>query len=228
MQDNERRNYAMLVRSRDFFATRATIFPATSRGGELFATLETVLGEIESNAEAKVLHASAAAQGTASRGATRDILCATLKAWSRTARAIAADIPGFDKLFRLPRGINDQTLLSTARAFLTNAEPHKAEFVRNEFAPTFHEDLRALVNEFEQSISNQNQSLGARVSATRAVKTAIARGVALVRQLDAIVRNKFSADPAALAEWDSATHVERAPRRAKPKPNSGNGATHSD
>lgn len=228
MQDSERRNYEMLVRSRDYYTTRSASFPATSRGGELFAALEIVLREIESNAEAKVSHASAAAQGTANRGATREKLRGNLMAWRRTARAISVDVPGFDKLFRLPRGTNDQLLLSTARSFLTNAEPHKAEFVRNEFPPTFHEDMRTLVNDFEQSISTQNQSLGARVSATKSVKTAIAHGVALVRQLDAIVRNKFSADPAALAEWERATHVERAPRRAKPKPNSGNGTPHSD
>lgn len=223
MQDNERRNYEMLVRVRDFFVPRAASFPATSRGGEIFTALEAALGEIESNAEAKVSHTSAAAQGTANRGAMRETLRGNLKAWNRTARAISVDVSGFDKLFRLPRDNNDQSLLSTARSFLTNAEPHKAEFVRNEFPSTFHEDLRALVNDFEQSISSQNQSLGARVSATRAVKTAVARGVALVRQLDAIVRNKFSSDPAAIAEWDRATHVERAPRRAKSKPDTGNG-----
>jgi hypothetical protein len=34
-----------------------------------------------------------------------------------------------------------------------------------------------------------------------------------LRELDAIVRNIFDDDPASLAAWTSASHVERAPRR---------------
>ena len=228
MQDNERRNYEMLGCARDFFVPRADGFPTTSSGGELITELNGVLQEISLNAEAKVSHASAAAQGTANRGAARDSLRGLVEAISRTARAMALDTPGFDKLFQMPRGSNDQSLLMTARAFLTNSEAHKADFIRNELPATFHEDLRRLISEFEQSIASQNQNLGARVSATRAVKTKIVHGISIVRRLDAIVRNKFSGDAASLAEWERATHVERAPRRAKPKPNSGNGASSSN
>jgi hypothetical protein len=38
-----------------------------------------------------------------------------------------------------------------------------------------------------------------------------------VRELDAIVRNTFRDDPATLAEWTSARHIERAPRHAAPQ-----------
>ena len=223
MQDNERRNYEMLMRSRGFFVPRATAFPAASRGGELIAELDEVLREIEANAQAKVSHASAAAQGTANRNELRVTLRGNLGGMNRTARAMALDTPGLDKLFQMPRGSSDQSLLMTARAFLTNSEALKADFIRNELPPTFHEDLRALAASFEQSIASQNLSLGARVSATRAVRTAVTRGVSIVRRLDAIVRNKFADDSASLAEWERATHVERAPRRAKQKPAGGNG-----
>jgi hypothetical protein len=228
MQDSERRNYEMLARVRDFQGPRAASFPAATRGGELFASLDAVLREIETNAEAKESHTSTAAQGTANRRTAREALRRSLEALNRTARAMAFDTPGLDKLFRLPRGSSDQSLLITSRAFLTNAEPLKTEFIRNEHPATFHEDLRALISNFEQSITSQNQSRGARVSATKGVKDAVSRGVALVRQLDAIVRNKFAADPASLAEWTSAAHVERAPRRAKPKPTTGNGTPPSN
>lgn len=222
MQDSERRNYEMLARVRDLHSTRAASFPAGSRSGELFAELAEVLAQIDANAEAKVSHASAAAQATANRREARASLRAILEALSRTARAMSLDTPGLDKRFQLPRGNGDQSLLITAHAFLTNAEPLKAEFIRNELPTTFHDDLRALIADFEQSITTQNQSRGARVSATRGVKTAVGHGVEIVRRLDAIVRNKFAADPASLAAWESAAHVERAPRRSKTKPTSDN------
>lgn len=218
MQDSERRNYEMLVRSRGFFVPRVAAFPAASRGGELIAELDEVLRKIETNAQAKVSHASAAAQGTANRNELRVTLVRNLGGMKRTARAMALDTPGIDKLFQMPRGSSDQLLLMTARAFLTNSEALKAEFIRNELAPTFHEDLSALVSDFDQSIAGQNRSLSARVSATRGVKIAVKQGVSVVRRLDAIVRNKFADDSATLAEWERATHVERAPRRAKQKP----------
>ena len=228
MQDNERRNYEMLVRARDFFVQRAASFPAASRGGELIEELNEALSEIDMNAEAKVSHASAAAQGTTNRREARETLRRNLEALNRTARAMALDTPGLDKRFQMPRGSSDQSLLITARAFLTNSETLKADFIRNEIAATFHEDLRGLISGFEQTITRQNQNLGARVSATRAVKTTVARGISIVRRLDAVVRNKFAEDSAALAEWERATHVERAPRRAKQKPASGNGESPSN
>jgi hypothetical protein len=49
------------------------------------------------------------------------------------------------------------------------------------------------------------------VAATVAVSDAAERGHNAVRELDAIVRNIFRDDPAALAEWESASHVERPP-----------------
>jgi hypothetical protein len=71
MQDSERRNYEMLARVRDFHGPRAASFPAATRGGELFVSLDAVLREIEANAEAKESHTSTAAQGTANRRAAR-------------------------------------------------------------------------------------------------------------------------------------------------------------
>ena len=47
--------------------------------------------------------------------------------------------PGLDKLFRLPRGSNDQSLLIAARGFVNELEPRKAEFIRHELAPYGHE-----------------------------------------------------------------------------------------
>jgi hypothetical protein len=40
----------------------------------------------------------------------------------------------------------------------------------------------------------------------------------IVREFDALFRNTFADDPATLAKWESASHVERrAPRQAKAK-----------
>ena len=47
-------------------------------------------------------------------------------------------------------------------------------------------------------------------------------GVAEVTHLDAIMRNKYARNPDKLSAWDSASHIERAPQRAKkPAPPAG-------
>jgi hypothetical protein len=43
-------------------------------------------------------------------------------------------------------------------------------------------------------------------------------GIKTMQELDPVMRNLFADDPAALAQWYSARHVERAPRRKKEKP----------
>lgn len=64
-------------------------------------------------------------------------------------------------------------------------------------------------------MSAQAGGLGGHVAASAAIDDAIARGVVLLRKLDVIVRNKYSHNPSVLAEWTTASHVERAPKHAK-------------
>ena len=57
---------------------------------------------------------------------------------------------------------------------------------------------------------------GNRVAASAGLDELTERGNEIVRKLDAIVRNKYANNAAVLAEWTSASHTERAARRAKP------------
>lgn len=43
-------------------------------------------------------------------------------------------------------------------------------------------------------------------------------GIAALRKLDPLMHNKYRNDPVRLAEWLSASHVERAPRTKEKKP----------
>jgi hypothetical protein len=53
------------------------------------------------------------------------------------------------------------------------------------------------------------------VASTAAVGRLIREGMAEVMQLDAIMNNKYARNPDRMRAWDSASHVDRAPRRAK-------------
>jgi hypothetical protein len=123
------------------------------------------------------------------------------------------DVPGLNEKFRLPRGNNDQQLLSAARAFATDALPLKAQFISHELPADFLEDLEADITALEAAIDDQSGGTGSRVAAGAAIDDAMERGAAIARKLDAIVKNKYGNNRATLAEWTSASHTERAPRK---------------
>ncbi|MDT7541967.1 MAG: hypothetical protein QOE33_1871 [Acidobacteriota bacterium] len=224
MKSTERRSYEMFVRAHGFGETKATAFPPSTSGGALFAQLGAVVAELDSHTEAQVAHRSEAAQGATSKDAARKALRADLKAISDTAHALSFSKPGLQERFRLPRGNNDQSLLIAARDFRTNAELLKADFTRLELPADFLDTLQARIDAFEQGLTGRNANRVAQVTATSAIANAIERGLALVRQLDAVVRNKFRDDPVTLAAWESASHVQHlTKRRTSPKGSTASG-----
>lgn len=234
MNDNETRRHQMFLRVQSVGSARSADFAANSIGQQLYATLSAIITEIEGHAASEVSGSGLSRQGTTTRRQAREALREDLEAISRTARAMAtmsdAAVPGLDNKFRLPRGNNDQQLLSAARAYAVDALPFKAQFIAHELPADFLEDLAADIEAMEAAISEQSGGLGNRVSAGAAIDDAIDRGVEVKRKLDVIMKNKYANNPAVLAEWISASHTERAPKRKKgteepPDGSSGGGST---
>lgn len=217
MKDTENRRYEMFARARDFGAAHTSAFAPATRGGALFAELNAVVLELEAHATTQSSATSSAQQGTTTKAVARDRLRRQLEAINHTAHALAHDMPGLDDKFRMPRGNNDQNLLHTARAFAADAAPFAPKFIEFELPPSFSADLEAAIADFEQAVSHQQTGTQSHVAATAAIDATIERGMNIVSQLDAIVRNKFSDDAATLAAWQSARHTQRAPR-SKPQP----------
>ncbi len=216
MDDLENRRREMFIRAHGFGVSRSADFPSGTLGAQLFVDLATVMADLNQDAATQVSGFGGAEQGTSTRAVTRQALRDQLRAINRTAEAIAQDIPGFDDPFRMPPFGNDQNLVHAARAIATNALPSSAQFISHELPADFLADLNTAIANFEAAIAQQAHSVGAQVSAGAAIDEAIAEGLKIVKKLDAIVRNKYTDDPAALAEWTSASHTERSPKRAKP------------
>jgi hypothetical protein len=165
------------------------------------------------HASTQVSGLSTAQQGVTGKAAARDELRRDMEAISRTARSMAFDTPGIEDKFRLPRQPKDQEWLNAARAFAADAQPLAAEFVRRGLPADFLADLASDIESFEQAIIRTTSGRSAHVAATAAIDDLIEDGMKYLRQLDTVVRNIFADDPASLAAWISASHVERAPRR---------------
>ncbi|HEX8633578.1 MAG TPA: hypothetical protein VF703_05440 [Pyrinomonadaceae bacterium] len=216
MKDSDTRRYEAFLRVRDFGAAHAAQFPPNSFGAEKLAALDAVIAALDQHASTQASGLSTAQQGVTGKAAARDELRRDMEAISRTARSMAFDTPGLEDKFRLPRTPKDQELLSTARAFAADAQPLAAEFARRGLPADFLTDLTSDIESFEQAVSRKTTGRAAHVAATAAIDDLIEDGLKHLRQLDAVVRNIFSDDPATLAAWTSASHVERAPRRKRP------------
>ena len=226
MNDNENRRRQTFARVHEFFASHTNDFALNSLGRTLSTNLTTIITELDGHASAEASGIGSERQGTSTRAQARRALREDLEAISRTARAMAGEVSGIDDKFRMPAAGNDQRLLTAARAFATDAAPLSAQFIAHELPADFLADLNADIVALETAIDNQSSGTGDHVAASAAIDDAIDRGVDTVRKLDAIVKNKYTNNSAVLAEWISASHTERAPRRrasgssqAPPPPN---------
>jgi hypothetical protein len=212
MKRDETFTLEMFIRAHGFWITHADAFPPTSRGGELFAIITTSIAELRGHAATQDSKSRASKEGTTIKEVALSDLQDDLEAITRTARAMAITMPGLNDKFRMPRNVGEQKFLAAARAIAQDAVAFKDEFIKRGLPATFLDDLNAQITEIEQTIDERNQQAGAKVSATAAIDDAVGHGMNAVRELDAIVRNTFRDDPATLAEWTSARHIERAPK----------------
>src|SRR5205085_565687 len=81
-------------------------------------------------------------------------------------------------------------------------------------APDFIDDLKTRALAIGQTVDGRAQETSDRITSTTNVGTAAEQGLAAVRELDATVLNIYKDNPAELAAWESASHVERPPRHA--------------
>ena len=214
MKDTERRRLEMFIRVREFGVPRSAQFPSTSFAGEQFTILDDVINALETHTSAQESGKGAVREGTSSAAAALDEVMRDLEALNRTARAMAMTTPGLANKFRVPHNQSNQAVLAVARAQLTDAQPLKAEFIKRGMPADFLEDLQADIEEMEQSIARKAQGAETRTAATEGIDDEIDQGMKAARELDPIMRNTFANDPATLAAWLGASHVERHQRRA--------------
>jgi plasmid stability protein len=215
MNDKQRRRVERLVRSRDLGVTQGG-FPATSAGGRALAGITGRLEEIENLEAQRSTNLRAAQQGNSKRSEARKALRAWLKAISETTETIALDSPEVKDKFRIPRtNLNDQNLLGLARSILAEVTPFKTRFIEYDMPSDFLETFSAVIEDFEQAISQQNTGRSGRSTTNVAIDAALDAAEQDLERLDTAMRNKFAGDAATLSAWKSAARLHGAPQKQK-------------
>ena len=129
--------------------------------------------------------------------------------------ATAEGTPEIMDNFRMPHGTNDTVIAARARAFADAALPLKAKFLALEHPADFIEALRQRVVDFENADSDQSTGLQDQVGATPSIDDLIDQGLVVLKQLDAIMHNKYAGNPEKLAAWLTASNIQRPSSNAK-------------
>jgi hypothetical protein len=197
----------------EFCSSHSSDFAPTSLGAQLSAKVSTKLSELTSLTGTQAAGDGAARQGTELRADARDDLRSRLQRFNRTAHAIAITVPGLDNKFRVPRGDNDEELVAAARATARDAVEFKDHFIAHAMAPTCIDDLNASITRFEDTMDDQSGAVGDRVGSRVAINQALEELMLTRRQLNPIMENTYADDPATLAAWQRASHIERAAKK---------------
>ena len=211
MNDREARRHDMFGRVQTFGKANAADFAAGSKAAGHFSRLAQIVADLDIE-KARQNGGSATAKEV-----LFDSLRLDLQSIARTARAIDAGEPGFADRFRNPPTPTQQALLTAADAFARElADPAiVAKFVAYELPADFVADLADDIAAIRSADADMQSDDQTGVASTAAVGRLIREGMAEVMQLDAIMNNKYARNPDRMRAWDSASHVDRAPRRAK-------------
>jgi hypothetical protein len=204
----------MFIRLREFAVAEAATFPATTVAGRAFAEIGTAITEFETEAAHQAGAGGALRGGTANKADAREDLEDMLVMMRRTARAMAQTVSGLREKFRVPRNATDVEILATAETFVTDATPLKNDFIEYGLPATFLEDLNVLMADLREAMDQQAAGRRQQVTSTASLSDILSRAYLALKRVDPIVRNTFRNQPNKLAAWESARHVERAPRRS--------------
>jgi len=214
VNDKQRRGSERVQRVIMYMDTPNEDFPEGSKGDTLTARLRELSAQataLDAEREAK---ATKRRQGTEGREETRTALRRMRKSAWDTYKAIAPEHPEIRGLFESPsKSNNDQALATSVRSYANAAAPHSALFNEYGLTPAFFNDMRLKADALDGYAALQGAGITEGVNANAALDETLRQADEVVERLDAIVRNKYRDNPARLSEWESASRLERAPRR---------------
>ena len=216
MNDKSRRYIEAGQRCRQWIVDNAALIPS----GSLFETkcsaltdsvdkLETLSGEAES-------FAAEGFSATDVKGSERIDLLDIMKKVRDAARAAEPDHPGTRDRYRYTTNMSDQALLAAGRSFAAGGTTDQA-LLQDYGAPShWPAAVTTACDEFEASFGQQDSAVGSRVGKNAEINDELANMIALKSTISHMVPNFCSGHKAAQAAWDSAAHIEDAPKKKMP------------
>ncbi len=198
-------------------------FPPASVGAQQFALVAAAVPTTDELAASQVSGSGLKKSGVVSKAVAHLLLHDELLGITDAAHSLALlGTTGLEGKFRMPRSAGDQALLNSARAYAADAAPFEAQFISLNIEPDFIAHLNTSITALESALATKTAGQGDEAVATGGLADATHKAAIALRVLGTIVPNKYKKNPAVLAEWATASHIEkhtpvpRAPKPAKP------------
>ncbi len=199
----------------------AADFPVASLGGQQFALIHTAVALTANLGADQVSGTEQAHSAVLGKNACRLHLRDDMITITNAAHSLVllgnTTIGG---KFQMPHSNGDQPLLNAARAFAADAGAFSGAFISVGLPATFITQLNADIITFENFITDKGNALGVQVNATGGLDDTVRHAATALHALKTVVKNAYKNNPARLAEWATASHVERHTPvpRAQPTP----------
>ncbi len=213
MEDKERRKFDRAERQAAYMTANAADYAANSPGAKTAALLKTDIEAVKGFAAGQASGADGRSQHVSSKHDDLDDLKELMKMLDRAGDALEDEFPGIENLFGLPRNRNEHSILAAAQAQYDASEQYESALLEYDLPPTFRADMLDLISAINAANEAADTSGTAGAGSTGGLKAAIARLNEHSKKLDNINRNKLRSDPAKLAAWTTANHLERDPQR---------------
>lgn len=221
MNDKNRRVSALATSMDGFFEGLEADFPANSIAGQRIAAMAGLVVRIDELASRQAQERGAAKAATERKNTSGEEIKRRMKEMRSTAISVETVQPGVSQNFNLPASQSEESWLETARAFVAAGTTFKPLFISRAMPDDFLEGLASAVENFESAVEDYNLHARNASAATAMLEDTCSQVLAIKRELDPIVRNKYRNDPEKLAQWESASHLERPAKRAASKKSNG-------
>jgi hypothetical protein len=132
---------------------------------------------------------------------------------ARVAESAQIEVPGITEKFRLTReGIPYLAFRTAARGMLAEAQNQKELLVRHGLLESVLQTMADNLDKFELAVEQGSEGRRSHVGASAELDALADELTQVSRLMDAINRTRYSENPDALAQWESASNVIGPPR----------------
>ncbi len=204
------------------------LLPAIPRATTLFTELEGIAAAMHTQGGQQSAGRALFRGGADERRTAFYALYAELRLMNTIALALdPVEFPGIQEQFRLPRSRSYENILNAALAFAENAAGKEAIFTDRGLPTGFLTALNTQIAAIAGIGANRATGLSNQAGATAGLAAKRRRGIAIVRELNGIMKIVHRDNPTLLAAWRTAKRVARTTPAEQPvsDPGTGGGST---
>jgi hypothetical protein len=219
---DETRNIFDAAQRMSFFADANTqLIHSLPVAVELFDEVKTAVAALEQAGIAKSSADGTGRSATRTKAAIYNALYEGLREMSGTALIIKKRVPEFENKFPLQRDkLTYQQAIERGRAFFDDSAPQNVQqiFTGYGLKTDFREELIENVNALAGSTHTQADAKLTSVGETAQINALLEDFMDVRETLKRVMKNLLKDNPQKLAEWLTASRIERRKRKSEPPP----------